>query len=471
MKKYIITRVIVVISISFMLLIAVSAYLQISAATDSFNNTSELYIEQMIEVLNTNDLEIKNLQEDLKEDYLIRANAAAYLITNNPSAIDSILELKKIAGLLQIDEIHIFNTSGEIYAGTVPEYYGYTFDSGEQMSFFLPMLSDYDLALAQDVTPNTAESKDMQYVAVWSEDKENIVQIGIEPISMLEAMAETDLSYIFSRFVPTPDTVLYAVELSTGKIIGTTDGTILNKTLSDIGVDLTLDIKENNGVIATEINGENGRSAYQLHGSVVVAVNQYDTSIYDLAINNVLVIILIGAIIGIAIIILFYLIIDKIVLKGFYRIKEDINKISEGNYAHRVTVDGMVEFAGISGSINRMVDNFYRTIRRFSEGFKQADLPIAMYEYRVNKVFVTEKMYEVLEFEKAESDAYLINRNVFSEQIELIMACPLEGEKDTYVFKAARGTKYVKIISNDDNDIVSGVIVDVTNEILSKSGV
>lgn len=45
--------------------------------------------------------------------------------------------MRKIADLLQVDEIHVFDKNGRIYAGSMPKYYGYTMDSGEQMNFFL----------------------------------------------------------------------------------------------------------------------------------------------------------------------------------------------------------------------------------------------------------------------------------------------------------------------------------------------
>ena len=91
----------------------------------------------------------------------------AYIIQEKPSILEDIEELKQIAAMVEVDEIHFFDKSGRIYAGTHPEYYDYTFDSGEQIGFFKPMLKDYSLKLVQKITPNTAEGKMMQYSAVW----------------------------------------------------------------------------------------------------------------------------------------------------------------------------------------------------------------------------------------------------------------------------------------------------------------
>ncbi len=111
--------------------------------------------------------------------------------------LDSVEELKKIASMIEVDEIHIFDTTGCIISGTHPSYYGYTFDSGDQMSFFKPMLEDQSLRLVQDITPNTAEMKMMQYSALWSHDGKFIVQVGMEPVNVLKVTEKNELSYIF----------------------------------------------------------------------------------------------------------------------------------------------------------------------------------------------------------------------------------------------------------------------------------
>ena len=64
---------------------------------------------------------------------------------------------QKIASLMSVDEIHFIDDTGTIYSGSIPKYFGYSFDSGEQMAFFKQMLNNKDLTLCQDVTPNTAE--------------------------------------------------------------------------------------------------------------------------------------------------------------------------------------------------------------------------------------------------------------------------------------------------------------------------
>ena len=76
------------------------------------------------------------LTDELKENYISKAKATAYILEKNPELENDLGELDRIAGLMSIDEIHIFDDSGTIVAGSVPKYFGYSFDSGEQMAPF-----------------------------------------------------------------------------------------------------------------------------------------------------------------------------------------------------------------------------------------------------------------------------------------------------------------------------------------------
>ena len=111
------------------------------------NKTSQVLLDQVISIIDKNQQSEKELIQSLKEDYIVRAKAVAYIIDANPEAQYDVEELQKIAGLMAIDEIDLFDETGTIYSGSEPKYYGYTFDSGEQMAYFKPMLEDRKLTM------------------------------------------------------------------------------------------------------------------------------------------------------------------------------------------------------------------------------------------------------------------------------------------------------------------------------------
>ena len=64
------------------------------------------------------------------------------IIDNSSVSIYSIEYLQGLADRFEVDEIYILNDQGEIISGTRKEYIGLNLDSGEQMSYFKPMLTD-----------------------------------------------------------------------------------------------------------------------------------------------------------------------------------------------------------------------------------------------------------------------------------------------------------------------------------------
>ncbi|MDO4502851.1 MAG: response regulator [Coriobacteriia bacterium] len=168
-------------------------------------------LEQIESVLDNNASDEEAQTEELKHTYISYARAVARLLDADPSSIESAGELQQIADLMSIDEIHIFDQTGTIYAGTCPKYYGYNFDSGEQMGFFKPMLKDKNLGMCQDVTPNTAEGKSMMYAIVWDSKDQFMVQVGIEPKRLIAALQSHRLSNVIQGIPLSEGLSIFAV--------------------------------------------------------------------------------------------------------------------------------------------------------------------------------------------------------------------------------------------------------------------
>ena len=157
---------------------------------------AKVLLDRVVTVLNKNDESENELIGSLKDDYIVRAKAVSYIIDAKPEVERDVEELQKIADLMAVDEIHLFDENGYIYSGSVPKYFGYNFDSGEQMAYFKPMLTDKSLTMCQDVTPNTSEGKEMMYAITWNEDGTRLVQVGISPKRLLEETKQNEISTV-----------------------------------------------------------------------------------------------------------------------------------------------------------------------------------------------------------------------------------------------------------------------------------
>ncbi len=469
MKKYIVLRLIVVGVLASALLMLVTGYIQLDAARDSYNKTAELQLEQLEEILIKNDQDILILQDDLKEEYIVRAKAAAYILSKNPEIIHDSKELAKILSLLQIDEIHLFDKEGVLFAGTIPEYYNVDMYSGEQIGFFLPMLEDTELELAQDVTPNTVEKKEMQYVAVWNEDKEHIVQVGLEPLRLLEAIGQNELEYLFSNMIPTPGTTLMAIEAHTGYILASTNPDLNGFSMSNYG---DFDLENADGTtITTRMYGSEGITTFKTYGDIVLGINEDTSSIYGLAYNNVLVVILSAIFISALIITLIYLLLDNKVLSGIESLNRGMSKIAAGETDFKLSVSGLPEFEALSENVNSMVKSVADSSGRLSTALKYINIPIAVYQHRQDTVNVTSKMGEILEIQQEAENDCILNINHFIEIINDLKSNPYHSEKDIYSYNIEGGTKYLKHTAYEEGSNHWGIILDVTEEINEKQSI
>ncbi len=175
---------------------------------------------------------------------------------------------------MSIDEIHLFTEKGEIYSGTVPIYYGYTFDSGDQMAYFKPMLQDKKLSLCQDVTPNTAENKPMMYAICWNDSGTRMIQVGIEPKRLIEEMQSNAISQVVSNIPAYEGVDIVVADRSTKEILGATDETHIGETLSDIG--LSGDYNSAVSVVHFSAYVEGKKAYCSMHdmGNYIIAVVQ-----------------------------------------------------------------------------------------------------------------------------------------------------------------------------------------------------
>ena len=192
--------------------------------------TSNVLLDRVIAVIDKNESIESEFVKSLKDDYIVRAKAISYIVDAKPEVEYDVDELQKIAGLMSVDEIHFIDDTGTIYSGSLPKYFGYSFDSGEQMAFFKQMLNNYDLTLCQDVTPNTAEAKEMMYAITWNVSKTHMVQVGITPKRLLKELKRNQISNVVADMPVYKGMEIYVVDAKTKKILGATDASWVGNT-------------------------------------------------------------------------------------------------------------------------------------------------------------------------------------------------------------------------------------------------
>lgn len=472
MKKAITIRLCIVIAFSMIATAFLSYYLQIKSAKEVMYINSELRINQVKEILEKNSAEIEELKANLQEDFFIRAKAAAYIMQNQPEVIGDLEETRKIASLLQVDELHLFDKSGRLYAGSEPKYFNYTFESGEQMSFFLPMLEDQTLQLCQDVTPNTAESKQMQYIAVWQEDGQRIIQIGMEPIRLMEAMEKNELSHIFKMMTTEAGIGIFAMDLSAGTVVGATNQALLGRTAAELGLDLD-EFRQREGRQSAEIvlEGEKNYCVLEPVGDVLVGVSSTYAKLYRYVPSNMGLIIFSLCFLAVAVIFILLRMLDRIIINGIYGIIDGTKRIAAGDLDYRVEIKHSPEFTELSRNLNHMVESLLETTGKLSLVFQNVDIPIAVYEYNqdMKRVLATSKIGDILLIPEEELHSLLSDKNSFIEKMKERCGRPYGPERDVYLLgDEGESVRYVKIKSYQEEGGTLGIVVDMTAEMIEK---
>ena len=239
--------------------------------------TSKVLVDRVLTVLNKNDESREELIGSLKDDYIIRAKAVSYIVDAKPQVEYDVDELQKIANLMSIDEIHLFDENGYIYSGSVPKYFGYSFDSGEQIGYFKQMLNDKSLTMCQDVTPNTSEGKKMMYAITWNEDGTKMIQIGITPMRLLNEIKQNKVSTVVADMPVYKGMEIFAAAAETKVIEGATDDSKIGEKLDAIGISSEQVDKDQVIVTHVKVDGKHCRCMTRWDDSYIVAVTVEDS--------------------------------------------------------------------------------------------------------------------------------------------------------------------------------------------------
>ena len=235
----------------FIVLFSLCLFALIKGVNYNFQTSSEVISSQITNLIQGNDSERQQLQDSLKEDYISRAKTLSYILEKDSGIEADYDSLCSVASLLNLDEINIFGQDGLIAYSTVKEYVGFSIYSGGQIAFFEPMMKDKSLELCQDLTPNTKEGKLIMYAAVWRPDGDSIVQVGISPDHLMQALERTDISNVLDK-LPTDNSLYLIYDTDQKKIVSSTDDSMVGLSEKDLPSDFTA---SSDKVVSLDING------------------------------------------------------------------------------------------------------------------------------------------------------------------------------------------------------------------------
>ena len=466
MRKLIFKILLEVFSLSFVLIIASNYFVRMKIVENNFVSRSENVFKQIETTLILNDEQLDIYYQLFTKQTLSKAKEAAKLLELEPDAINSVDKLKEIADFLQVDEIHFFNTNGEIYAGTNPEYYGFNFDSGEQISFFKPMLSDYNMQLCQDITPNTAENKMMQYAAVWQSDHSYIIQIGLVPDRYLQTIQGKDLASLFSGFIVDAGSNLYAINADNKQIVGSTNINHMNLYADNINLDVSSKYHESKLSIQYIDDIRNYVVTYRIDDYILVRTS-VSSVLMKQVLSDSITLAFYLLIIYILAILIITRVLDKKIIKSIDEINKSLDKIENDNINYEVRVDTTEEFMELSDHINSMVTNMFGFTQKISLVLDRVRIPIGILEYAYDskKALTTSRVKYILNLDDDRFE-YLIDHP--KELDDMITSLPKIKIDNYDMVYQVNDNRFIRIESFYYDYSKLTVLIDITADVLAK---
>ncbi len=460
MKTIIIKRLAIAIIISAILSFFISYFIQIGLSKNSFYADSESKIDQIMErVVYNNSLNLE-MTEKLKDEYLAKANIMSHILEYDPELMYDIDALHEYMDLLLFEEIHFFDETGTIFAGTNPEYYGISFDDGEQIGYFTPMLEDRDLEMAQDLVPNTATQKLIQYVIVWNEDKDVMIQLGHEPQHLIDQLKHTQLSSVMSSFITDENTYFFAYDALTQEILTDFHDSTLMTEIKNLQPSQT-------AVGSLVLDKETFHYYAKAVDNLVISFSISQGDLYNNALYNILLLTLMLTLTSAIIILIIAFLLTNIIIKPIYTLIDNVQQISKGNLDIVIDINNTPEFSSLSTNINSMVIGLVNFNMRITRLFHNITIPIALFEYSKDDspVKATNKLGDILQLQKQETSDILSTGIKFNQYLEEIFNSPLDGEDDIYLIRHEDHIHYLKLKLYDEDGKVWGIIVDMTKEL------
>lgn len=352
MQKKFIKVTSLIISIAMALTIVVAFLLQTFVSLKNGKTEIDYLLNEVSTKIAENDVSVAQLKESLGQDYLARARAFSYMISQKPEIVTSAEELQKIVKLLDVDEVHVTDENGVIHWGTVPDYYNFDMRGAEQTAEFIPILSNPSLEIAQEPQPNGTKNILFQYIGVSRLDKTGIVQIGMQPSRLESALENNKIEKILERYCDGSEGV-FALDQQ-DVVIWHENDSLIGKTAEEIGLkggSSAYFDKEK----MVHISGEKQYiRAQQIDDYIIVAEmdNAYMMSgrnmqILVLLVSDILVVLVMISAIG--------WLLRKQIVTPMGQIVGELKKIEEGDLNVTVNIHSCPEFSMLSGGINTMV--------------------------------------------------------------------------------------------------------------------
>ena len=214
-------------------------------------------------------------------------------------------------------------------------------------------LKNKDFELAQDPAPRGTDKVLFQYIGVARQDIPGIIQVGVSPTKLQDAIDKADIGTISSKIVFGKTGYGFIVDGKTGKILSYKDKSFIGKPASEIGLDMNAVTNQEGNL--NLVNGKEKLALSYLKYKDYIICSEINENEFTAGLSlvlNVLIIIAIVAILFASLVI--YIIVKFFVINEIQKIIKVLKEIGRGNLRNELNVNSSLEFKELTKGINDM---------------------------------------------------------------------------------------------------------------------
>lgn len=400
-----------------------------------------------------NEKDLNEEREEFSKLCIQKADMVAYFVEHEPDVTSDLEHIQELARMMDVDEIHFFNKEGEIYTGTHPEYYGYTVYTGEQIGFFKQMLDDTTEKLCQDIMPNTAEGKEMQYAAVWLKDKSGFVQIGMRPERLLSLMEEKGLQNIIASIPFEKREYFHIIDVEQGKITASSADRMVGMDFSDEMI-----LAENDsslGEVQQMHRKFNGKiyCVYTMTYGNYLLIHTYASQylLNETVISSI--VLLVSILLATICVIAFFLrYVNRHIVNNLLSLNEKLKKIEQGDLKELDIETSIYELNTLIYYINQLLQSVRFDNKRMLDIINSGQISLGIFEYNsfYKKLFLNQRMRKILEIDFINRESFDIEKNFILGKLNKIEQDCVDAMQGIYRYCKNGEILYVKLKKYSD---------------------
>ena len=357
----------IILPVIFLLVVAVAAvsfigYSNIAREIETVMRvTTTTTLNDLVLQIDSAENQAEMMKKSLNGNFLRIARSLAILIERDPEILET-GAMQALSREIGVDEIHVVDANGILFAGSVPDFFGFDFNTGDQTRPFLRILEDRNYELAQDPSLRAVDQVLFQYIGVPLRNRPGLVQIGVKSEELQNLLERNDLQHVIENYPYHSGGYAYVISPETKRC---THHVVPDR----IGMDMTqFDfanriMEEKDGSFTYIYKGLEVFTTYAETPDGIV-VSAVPTENYTGHLRHILVAMVLSSAISLAVILVSMVFVTGWIIRPLKEVNRSLLDIASGeaDLTKRLAITSRDEIGDVARNFNGFMDNLHELV-------------------------------------------------------------------------------------------------------------